>query len=185
VNVPLRALLLFVAAAALLAACERERRDLHTPPSAAVAIKSLRMSDIVPGAADTAPPLANPDENNAYATSEGKRLFNWYNCNGCHADGGGDKGPALTDDVWSYGSEPANIFATIVQGRPNGMPAFGGRIPENQVWQLVAYVRSPSGQVGKTVAPSRNDAMQSKPAENRLPEQTPVNAATPPASEHP
>jgi hypothetical protein len=109
VNVPLRALLLFVAAAALLAACERERRDLHTPPSAAVAIKSLRMSDIVPGAADTAPPLANPDENNAYATSEGKRLFNWYNCNGCHADGGGDKGPALTDDVWSYGSEPANI----------------------------------------------------------------------------
>jgi hypothetical protein len=27
--------------------------------------------------------------------------------------------------------------------------------------------------------------MQSKPAENRLPQQTPVNAATPPASEHP
>ena len=26
--------------------------------------------------------------------------------------------------------EPANLFDTIVKGRPNGMPTWGGRIPE-------------------------------------------------------
>ena len=30
------------------------------------------------------------------------------------------------DDKWIYGYEPEQIFATISQGRPNGMPAFGG-----------------------------------------------------------
>ena len=38
------------------------------------------------------------------------------------------------------------IFDTIVKGRPRGMPTWGGRIPENQIWQIVAYVRSLSGQ---------------------------------------
>ena len=69
---------------------------------------------------------------NAYARREGKRLFSWYNCIGCHANGGGGMGPPLMDDEWIYGSEPANIFATIVEGRPNGMPSFGGSIPETQ-----------------------------------------------------
>ena len=174
-----------LAAALLLAACEREQRQFEQPPSAAVAIKSVRMSDITPGGADPAPRVSNPDEQNAFAVAEGKRLYSWYNCNGCHAEGGGDKGPALMDDVWIYGSEPANIFATLVQGRPNGMPAFGGRIPENEVWELVAYVRSLSGQVRKDVAPSRNDALQAKPAENRLPKETPAPAALPAASERP
>ena len=54
-------------------------------------------------------------------------------------------GPPLMDSRWVYGSEPENIFATIMQGRPNGMPAFRGRIPQQQVWQIVAYVRSIAG----------------------------------------
>ncbi len=62
-------------------------------------------------------------------------------------------GAALMDDKWIYGHEPHAIYATIVEGRPNGMPAFGGRIPDDQVWQLVAYVRSMSGQLRKDVAP--------------------------------
>ncbi len=36
---------------------------------------------------------------------------------------------------------PENIYATIINGRPNGMPAFGGKIPPQQVWQIVAYVQ--------------------------------------------
>jgi hypothetical protein len=55
----------------------------------------------------------------------------------------------------------AQIFATIAQGRPNGMPSFGGHMTEDQVWQLVAYVRSMSGQLRKDVAPSRGDDLQS------------------------
>ena len=54
-------------------------------------------------------------------------------------------GPPLIDDKWIYGSDPDQIFATIMQGRPNGMPSFRGKIPDYQVWQLAAYVRSLGG----------------------------------------
>ena len=64
-------------------------------------------------------------------------------------------GPPLMDQDWIYGSAPANIVATILEGRPNGMPSFRGKIPDNQVWQLAAYVRSMSGQLAKDVSPGR------------------------------
>ena len=82
-------------------------------------------------------------------------------------------GATLSDAGWRYGHEPAAIYATIVEGRPNGMPAFGGRIPDDQVWQLVAYVRSLSGQLRKDVAPSRSDAMSGAPPENERDNATP------------
>ena len=66
-------------------------------------------------------------EENAFALSEGKRLYSAFNCVGCHAHGGGGMGPALIDDKWIYGHEPGQIFATIVEGRPNGMPSFGAQ----------------------------------------------------------
>ena len=108
-------------------------------------------------------------EARAYDVSEGKRLYQWFNCNGCHANGGGDKGPALMDDKWLYGGEVENIYATIVQGRPNGMPSFRNKIPEQQVWQLASYVRSLSGQLPKDVAPGRQDDLSAKPSEQRTP----------------
>ena len=43
-------------------------------------------------------------EDNAYHLSEGKRLYTWFNCNGCHAKGGGGSGPPLMDDRWIYGA---------------------------------------------------------------------------------
>ena len=102
----------------------------------------------------------SPYQANAWGLSEGKRYFTHYNCTGCHANGGGGIGPALMDDEWIYGYEPDIVYATIVQGRPNGMPAFGGRIPDQQVWQLVAYVLSMSGQSPIDAAPGRSDHMQ-------------------------
>ena len=96
---------------------------------------------------------------------EGKRLYNAYNCVGCHAQGGGAIGPALMDSIWIYGSQPQQIYSDIVQGRPNGMPSFGGKLPDYQVWELVAYVRSMSGQLPSDVAPSRSDQMPVAKAE--------------------
>lgn len=68
-------------------------------------------------------------------------------------------GPPLNDPDWIYGSDPENIFATIVEGRPNGMPSFRGRIGNAQVWQLVAYVRTLGGLTPKDTWPARADEM--------------------------
>jgi cytochrome c oxidase cbb3-type subunit III len=96
------------------------------------------------------------NEQNAYALSEGKRLFSAYNCNGCHSVGGGGMGPALMDEKWLYGGKPEEIFSTIVAGRPNGMPSFRDRIPDFQIWQLAAYVRCVRAEHGRRSAQRRS-----------------------------
>jgi cytochrome c oxidase cbb3-type subunit 3 len=106
------------------------------------------------------------DPSSAYEVSQGKMLFKWFNCVGCHAQGGGSIGPALMDDKWIYGKKPEEIFATIMEGRPNGMPSFRGRIPEAQAWELVAYVRSMSGLLSTNVAPNRDEGMMGAPPES-------------------
>ena len=85
------------------------------------------------------------DENRA-AVTQGKQWFASYNCAGCHGPGGGGgMGPALNDSEWIYGSDPEHILATVVEGRPNGMPSYRGKIDDERLWQLVAFVRSLSG----------------------------------------
>ncbi len=155
-----------------LAGCQRERREFRqAPPSSSVG--SISLSDLHPGQPmPPLPPTENPDEQNAYAVSEGKRLYEQYNCSGCHFHGGGGIGPPLMDDKWIYGGDPANIFFTIVEGRPNGMPSFRGKIPDAQVWQLVAYVRSMSGQVPRDASPGRSDSMNTKSEPESLTEPT-------------
>lgn len=168
-----------LAASTLLAGCEREARRFTTPAgNVTPAETGQRESSNQPGA-----PLAggvkqavrntSPFDENAYAVSQGKRLYRWYNCNGCHANGGGGIGPPLMDSEWRYGSDPASIFTTITRGRAQGMPSYGGHIPDDQVWQIVAYVRSMSGLLPKDVAPSRADAMSTNQPENARPEQKP------------
>ena len=143
-----------------LAGCKREQRPTHAPPAAAGIGHPSRAASAVAQA-------ENRYEDNAYAVSQGKTWYRAYNCNGCHAQGGGDVGPALMDAKWRYGADPASIYATIAYGRPNGMPAFGDRVPEDQIWQLVAYVRSLSGQLSSSVAPSRGDSLQAGKPEAR------------------
>jgi cytochrome c oxidase cbb3-type subunit 3 len=151
-------------------ACEREKREF-TPPAPTARV----------GAQD----IIASYERNAQALAAGKRLFTWYNCKGCHASGGGGSGPALMDDVWIYGSDPMTIYLTIYSGRPNGMPAFGGRIPESHIWQLVAYVRSLAGLGSRDAAPNRDDAMLGHPPEAQLDEQKPKTATPSEASSRP
>jgi cytochrome c oxidase cbb3-type subunit 3 len=129
--------------------------------------------------------MKNEYEENAVALNDGKRLFQWFNCVGCHAQGGGGMGPPLMDEQWIYGSEPDQIFATIVEGRPNGMPSFRGKIPDYQVWQLAGYVRSLSRQVAKDVAPGRNDSMSTKKPEQSSEKKQPVNSSLPKSAEMP
>lgn len=96
-----------------------------------------------PGPDRPMPEITNPYAGNASALAEGRRLFVWYNCAGCHGDhAGGGMGPSLRDSTWIYGSGDRHIFASIAEGRANGMPAWGTKLPGEQIWKLVAYVRA-------------------------------------------
>jgi len=167
---------------AVVASCKREERGFRvSPPSAASAYMPIT-SDLRAGAA-TQPVMAavyNEYEDNAYALSEGKRLYENFNCSGCHFHGGGGIGPPLMDDKWIYGSEPQQIFATVVQGRPNGMPSFHGKINDYQLWQIVAYVRSMSGLTNKNAAPGRSDQMKTTQPPNSVPTSQPMNSVVKP-----
>lgn len=158
-----------------LTGCKREERQFRPTPNASQTLNTVQISGLNPGANSvSSPPPASEYEESAYYVSQGQTLYNQYNCVGCHANGGGGIGPPLMDNDWIYGSEPGNIFATIMQGRPNGMPSFRNRIPEYQAWEITAYVRSLSGLLPKDVAPSRSDQLHVKPPEQAMPHQTPT-----------
>lgn len=152
---PSRALIL----ALMLAACQREQRELRTLPTEASRIAPVRVGTLQPGQPQAPGRFKLPEENNAFAMNDGKRLFEWYNCVGCHSHGGGGMGPPLMDAEWIYGSDPQNIYDTIVEGRPNGMPSFGGHIPTEEVWKIVVYVRSLGQLTSKNAAPGRSDSL--------------------------
>ena len=99
---------------------------------------------------------------NADAVNKGRILFGQYNCSGCHSNGGGGMGPALMDDEWIYGGRIEQIHETIVVGRPNGMPAWGGKIPDEQIWQIATYVRSMS--LPQTIAAETGNTPSQSPA---------------------
>jgi cytochrome c oxidase cbb3-type subunit 3 len=162
---------------ALLGACEREMRPFQTLPVASAGAQRVAQTTLHPG--DVPPPSTgqnSPFRANAWGIAEGKRLYNAYNCVGCHANGGGGMGPPLMDDKWIYGYEAANIHQSIVEGRPNGMPAFRNKIPDTQVWMLVAYVQAMGGNARFDALPSRSDHMRYSTPENArravLPKQT-------------
>ena len=96
-----------------------------------------------PGGVPFPPPIKNPEAGDPAAIERGMQAFVSMNCAGCHApNGGGGMGPALSERQFTYGREPANIYLSIQQGRPNGMPAWGQMLPADATWDLVAYIRS-------------------------------------------
>ena len=87
--------------------------------------------------------LKNPYESDKKAIATGSQLFVAYNCIDCHgADGSGAMGPSFQDGRWHFGGTAGEVFESISEGRPDGMPSWGGRISNDQIWMLTAYVRS-------------------------------------------
>src|SRR5215831_6939898 len=92
----------------------------------------------IPGPGDLAP-VDNPLGNDPAARVQGRELFVRFNCAGCHGGrAGGGMGPSLRDPSWRYGSTPDRIFNSIAQGRGLGMPSWGARLDEKQIWELTA-----------------------------------------------
>ena len=117
--------------------CEQQSASAGAAPPVAIPVGP------VPGYGSAPVGETDPYINNPVALNEGRRLFVWYNCYGCHGGhGGGGMGPSLRDQTWIYGDTDAQIYNSIAQGRGKGMPAWGLKIPQDQIWQLVAYIKS-------------------------------------------
>ena len=66
-------------------------------------------------------------------------------CMACHGmDGKGNQAlgaPNLTDEIWLYGGNPADIEATVVNGRNGNMPAYENLLSEDRRRLIAAYVK--------------------------------------------
>jgi cytochrome c oxidase cbb3-type subunit 3 len=102
---------------------------------------------LTPGVGHTAytiDPRAAKYYDNQNAVNIGKALFYSMNCSGCHTNGGGGMGPSLLSGPRIYGGRLEQIRQSIAGGRPNGMPSWGARLSDADLWRLAAYVRSMS-----------------------------------------
>ena len=165
------ALLAIAITATFASACDREERELRLDPAVEAALNMPRaMANGIGGA----PPLVftalgKPYADNAYSLAQGKRLYSGFSCPQCHGDGSGGSGPSFLDGWWNYGPDMVSIVLSIRDGRPRGMPAFGHRLTTEQIWQIAGYLQTLGSYSAKTAAPGRDDATQTRPAENRAP----------------
>jgi mono/diheme cytochrome c family protein len=97
-------------------------------------------------ALEKAPPrfaqMTNPYEGQPAAVAAGEKLFRHHcaECHGQHAEGT-HRGPRL-DQPWVVGARPGVLFWFLTNGDiRRGMPAWS-RLPEQQRWQLVSFLRS-------------------------------------------
>jgi len=112
---------------------------------------------LIPGDVKVKPGVENPAAEDTGSAERGMKYFANFNCSGCHAaNGGGGMGPALSNRKFIYGDKPEQIYLSIAQGRPAGMPAWGTVLPGPVIWDLVSYIRSisdaPSTQWGTTTS---------------------------------
>ena len=156
-------------AATVLTACHQQEpaQDFSTEQPHGGAVITSALAPGLGQSRVTTDARAAPYYNNPQAVAEGKRLYRAYNCSGCHSNGGGGMGPALIDDEWRYGSSIEQIYGTIAEGRPNGMPSFRGKATDEQIWELAAYVRSLGGFTPQASS-SRNDEIRSTPPRNQV-----------------
>lgn len=137
-----RTSLLIVSVIAGLAISGCSTQPVESAPPGATPAMTLPVGPI-PGGGMPPPVRSNPYAQNRVALAEGRKLFVQYNCAGCHGGhAGGGMGPSLRDETWIYGNGDAQIFDSIAQGRARGMPAWGVKLPEEQIWKLAAYVKS-------------------------------------------
>jgi cytochrome c oxidase cbb3-type subunit 3 len=175
--------------------CKREERSFRVAPPFVEMPEAVPYNNYVrPGPfATTTPSISQPVSIerlshepfgrqyliNAQALSDGQMLYGAFNCSGCHANGGGGMGPPLLDNKWFYGAEPEQVYVSILEGRPNGMPSYRGRIPDYQMWELVAYVLSLSGQASPNAAAGRSEHMTTALPPNSTPREKPEVAPQP------
>lgn len=128
----------------------------------------------------------------ASPAAAGQRLFASLACNTCHYEKDGGRGPTLTgvygtqvkldngttaiaDDAYIRESI-LNPNAKIVAGYAPIMPTFQGQVSEEQILQIIAYIKS----IGNTDADSAPTAQGLPGAQQAQPNQAQPGAATRP-----
>ncbi|MCI0364731.1 MAG: c-type cytochrome, partial [Phycisphaerales bacterium] len=82
------------------------------------------------------------------AIEAGKKIFA-AGCAACHgADGRGGRGPSLREAVFWHPVDDDTLYKAIQKGIPGGMPA--ANLPENDAWQVVAFVRALTSPAAET-----------------------------------
>jgi putative heme-binding domain-containing protein len=91
----------------------------------------------------------NPFAGDAKAAKQGESQFR-ANCAFCHGLGarGGGRGPDLSRAQKRHGNSDADLFRTINEGvpgtamPPNGATQQGVGMTEEEIWQVISYIRS-------------------------------------------
>ncbi|MDT8437707.1 MAG: cytochrome-c oxidase, cbb3-type subunit III [Wenzhouxiangellaceae bacterium] len=80
------------------------------------------------------------------AVEMGRNLYA-HNCAACHgSDARGAQGyPNLTDKHWTWGSQPAQIEQSVVNGRQAAMPGWSAALGEDGVTRTAVYVQQLAG----------------------------------------
>jgi mono/diheme cytochrome c family protein len=122
----------------------------------ASAVAALSSLGFTIAAAAQPKPAANATKNPVAASpssiAAGKKLYD-SQCASCHGTAGKGDGKAgamlkptpsdLTDGDWKHGQTDSDIFTVIRDGaKQTGMRAYGSRIPTNDIWNLVNFVRT-------------------------------------------
>lgn len=146
---PFVRMLVLCAGVIAVVSCQRKNEGYEQPVAQANGGTKSMITDsaggVVPGIHSSVMfgNMTNPYAGQDAAERDGRRLFLAYNCVGCHGGrAGGGMGPSLRDSAWAYGGSDGDLYSTIVEGRPGGMPTWGGRIPPDQIWKLITYIRT-------------------------------------------
>lgn len=90
----------------------------------------------------TSPPPAVVTEGSGAATGIDAAALYGRRCAGCHGgDGSGGIGPRLAGRVVERFPDPAAQIAVVANGR-GGMPAFAGRLTDEEIAAVVEYTRT-------------------------------------------
>jgi len=117
-----------------------------TALSTIVAVGSILLIQLVPSSTAQSPAAkkVNPFTGNAQAIKEGRALYMQNNCSGCHGvGGGGGMAMPLIDETWKFGSSDEALFKLIKGEIPEStMPKTWNSLEPDEVWKIIAYVRS-------------------------------------------
>ena len=106
----------------------------------------------------------NPFAGDEDAIAEGEALFQAVCTGYCHVLPGSQrdaKCPDLFDCEWKNGGSDKEMFQILLDGVPNTeMAPFRGQLPDDMLWQILAYVKSASTcQEGRVATGERTAAV--------------------------